>query len=661
MLGKALTTAAAGNAAGEATYVEDVFSTYLHEGTNADQTITNGVNLEEEGGLVWVKNRGFTTNHQLSDTERGLSGTIESSTTSAQYTRQWIKSVSTDGFVLDGSVGGIAGSNDSAYDYASWTFRKAPKFFDVVTYTGNGVAGHTISHNLGSVPGCIIVKSTSNAYEWPVYHRGADSTSPENYRLKLNETNAAATNSVWNNTAPTDTEFTVGTASEINLNGGTFVAYLFAHNDDDGEFGEDSDQDIIKCGSYTGNSSTLPNTISLGFEPQWVMVKKSNGTSDWAIWDIMRGMSLSSNAEALEPNTADAESTTGNIIVYPTADGFEFNDASDFANINGGSYIYIAIRRGPMKTPESGTEVFNPVVYTGDNTSDRLIDTSLVTDAIFVKERNDTQVYGMHVTSRLTDRYYLKTSETAIEIQSSIAFLSPAFDSMSGVFVGNDPAAKLNSDTASNNHVAHAFRRAPGFFDVVAYEGTGSATTINHNLGVAPELMIIKSRDVTRNWAVYAGDETDYLVLNKTDSSTDNDNYWNDTAPTSSVFTVGVDTVVNNSGENYIAYLFATLPGVSKVGSYTGTGADLNVDCGFSSGARYVLVKRTDGAGSWFVWDSARGIVAGNDPYARLNLQTAESTGSDYIDPNSSGFTITSTAIADLNASGGTYIFLAIA
>ena len=120
-------------------------------------------------------------------------------------------------------------------------------------------------------------------------------------------------------------------------------------------------------------------------------------------------------------------------------------------------------------------------------------------------------------------------------------------------------------------------------------------------------------------------------------------------------------SAANASGETYIAYLFATLAGVSKVGSYTGTGADLNVDCGFSSGSRFILIKRTDSTGDWYVWDSLRGITAGNDPYLLLNSTAAEVTSTDYIDPLSSGFTVTSSAPAALNASGGSYIFLAIA
>ena len=100
---------------------------------------------------------------------------------------------------------------------------------------------------------------------------------------------------------------------------------------------------------------------------------------------------------------------------------------------------------------------------------------------------------------------------------------------------------------------------------------------------------------------------------------------------------------------------------MSKVGSYTGTGTTQTINCGFTTGARFVLIKRTDSTGDWYVWDSARGIVAGNDPYIALNTTAAEVTGTDYVDTDNSGFQLSSTAPAALNANGGTYIFLAIA
>ena len=137
--------------------------------------------------------------------------------------------------------------------------------------------------------------------------------------------------------------------------------------------------------------------------------------------------------------------------------------------------------------------------------------------------------------------------------------------------------------------------------------------------------------------------------------------FWNTTTPTSTVFSIGVNANVNTSAVTYVAYLFATCPGVSKVGSYTGTGAAQNINCGFSASARYVLIKRTDSTGDWYVYDSARGISSGNDPYLLMNSSAAEVTGTNYVDTFASGFALTATAPAALNANGGSYIFLAIA
>jgi hypothetical protein len=202
--------------------------------------------------------------------------------------------------------------------------------------------------------------------------------------------------------------------------------------------------------------------------------------------------------------------------------------------------------------------------------------------------------------------------------------------------------------------------------DVVAYTGNGVAgRQVTHNLGVAPELMIVKMRNqFSDNWVVYHSALTagENVFL---DTSTAPSNYGNRLyGPSTTYFTVSSDTSVNNTYSpelTYIAYLFATLAGVSKVGSYTGTGSDLNVDCGFSAGARFILIKRTDSTGDWYVWDSVRGISAGNDPYLLLNTTAAEVTNTDYIDPLSSGFTVTSNASGTVNVSSGSYIFLAIA
>jgi hypothetical protein len=216
--------------------------------------------------------------------------------------------------------------------------------------------------------------------------------------------------------------------------------------------------------------------------------------------------------------------------------------------------------------------------------------------------------------------------------------------------------------------VYYNFVRAPSFFDEVCYTGDGTAgRAITHNLGVTPEWMIVKRRsnnDGAGFWASYsaATGNTQSTQFGNAAAALTNSTFWNNTSPTSTNFTVGTITRVNGSGETYVAYLFATCAGVSKCGSYTGTGTTLQIDCGFTSGARFVLIKRTNLASSdWYVWDSARGIVAGNDPYLLFNSTAAEVTSTDYIDTYSAGFEISSTAPAAINGSGDSFIFLAIA
>jgi len=216
---------------------------------------------------------------------------------------------------------------------------------------------------------------------------------------------------------------------------------------------------------------------------------------------------------------------------------------------------------------------------------------------------------------------------------------------------------------AGNYPLLYSFRRAPGFFDEVCYTGTASNPgVLNHNLTVAPELMIVKTRSNVNYFAIYSSSlgNTKSLLLPDTGAAAVRTT-WNNTSPTSTTFTVENDSRVYFSGYTYVAYLFATVAGVSKVGSYTGTGALQTVACGFTSGARFVLIKRTDSTGDWYVWDSARGITSGNDPYLLINTTAAEITATNYVDTDATGFKVTAAAPAALNASGGTYIFLAIA
>ena len=198
---------------------------------------------------------------------------------------------------------------------------------------------------------------------------------------------------------------------------------------------------------------------------------------------------------------------------------------------------------------------------------------------------------------------------------------------------------------------------------MVAYSGTGSARTIPHSLGVAPEMIWAKKRNNSRDWGTgfaSQGWTKRGPALDQNETSYVTSVLWNNTAPTDSVFSVSGLTHINGSGDTYIAYLFATLAGISKVGSYTGNGSSQTINCGFSAGARFVLIKRTNATGNWMLFDSARGIVSGNDPYVYLDSGSAQITAEDAVDPHNSGFIINQTD-GDQNVSGSTYIFYAIA
>ncbi len=626
----------------DANYIEDVFSTYLYTGNGTSQTITNNIDLSTKGGLVWIKDRTVTENHNLFDTVRGAGYQLITNETGAQGTfdAQRLSAFTTSGF----SVGSRGAVNLNNSNFVSWTFREQPKFFDIVTYTGNG-STQNIAHNLNATVGCIIVKATSSATGWGVYHRSVGNTAG----LVLNGTSRAITDSgFWNNTSPTSTQFTVGSGSAVNTNGVTYVAYLFAH--DSGGFGLSGTDNVISCGSYTGNGSTTGPTVTLGYEPQWILIKNSAGGAagrTWLMIDNMRSMSVTQN-KTLFPNTDEAEATKTS-LVKPTATGFTIGDNDTDVNETGATYIYIAIRRGPMKVPTDATKVFS--ASSGANSTNPVWTTNFPVD-MFIQKGKTSGTTGFTYDRLRGQDYYIQTSSTAAEVSS------PGFQLDSNVGVNNGTSANRT------DRIGWLFRRAPNFFDEVCYTGTGSATTFSHNLGVAPELMIVKRRSASASgWGVYSSalGAGNFLRLDATSASTADTTTWNNTSPTSSVFSVGTDSLTNNSASTYVAYLFATCAGVSKVGSYTGTGTTLQVNCGFTAGARFVLIKRTDSTGDWYVWDTARGIVSGNDPYLLLNSTAAEVTSTDYIDTYSAGFEISSTAPAAINASGGTFIFLAIA
>ena len=650
-----------GGVAAVPNYIEDVFSTYLYN-AGSPKTIVNGIDLAGKGGMVWTKWRSGVygaISNGFWDTARGAKKELVCPSTAGQYT------YSTDGVTSFNSDGFTAVATTDTYDatapdanalFASWTFRKQPKFFDVVTFTGNGTTNN-VAHSLGSAPGCIIVKRTDSAQNWAVYHRG-DGTSQKT-TVSLNTTNAVG----YNGTIPgmTATTFDANwiydyTGTTANQSGGTYVAYLFAHNA--GGFGLTGTDNVISCGSFTTNGSGQA-TVTLGYEPQWLLFKQADGVDNWREFDTMRGWSMTQD-NFLFPNTAGAETASsgwGN----PTATGFTIDSANASK-----TYIYIAIRRGPMKVPTDATKVFAPIARTGTGTNPTVVTSGTNPDLLMSFPRTASPAaYGMCYWDKLRGvTQMLQSANTNAETATSSTYTLQGWQN-----TGNQAGADfidgyLNySGSAYENYL---LTRAPGFFDEVCYTGDGTnGKAYNHNLTVVPELVIVKSRSGTSNWKVLYQPDMRVMSSNTTGAyeSAANTKYYfgNDTidiSPTATQFTVSNGGSLNASGSTYVAFLFASCPGVSKVGSYTGTGATQTISCGFTGGARFVLIKRTDSTGDWYVWDTARGMVAGTDPSLLLNSTAAE-VNANSIYTTTGGFQIVSTA-SGINASGGTYLFMAI-
>jgi hypothetical protein len=611
-------------------YVDDVFSADLYTGTGASLTITNGLDLAGKGGMVWLKSRSGATDHALYDTVRGATSDLTCTSTAAPTTQSTgLTAFNSTGF----TIGALAKLNTSAATNVAWSFRKAPNFFDVVTYTGTGVSGRQVPHSLGSAPGLIIVKridaaTTSN---WAVYQPYAGGPG-QNF---LMETTGAGTAFNYFTASATSSYFSVSNHFNVNGSGATYIAYLFADNATG--FGSDGSQSIIRCGSFSSSAST---TVTLGWEPQLVLVKTYSTTGNWEIHDVERGESFTSSA-TLNPNLTNAETVGTTQNVSPTATGFIVNGTNRADTSS--SCIYVAIRRS-HKPPTSGTNVFNPVLQATSTTAQNK-SYGNGTDLVIVNSRGTT---SKTVWDRLRGPgLFTRTNATTLNTSTTDALLG--FDLQSGVRIGVDSLNVIQSQTGGSVH--YAFTRASGFLDVVVFAGDGTFSTRSHNLGVVPEFILQKSiTGVTSAWGAYTA--TAFGNLNTTAAFTAATN-----ALTASAFTPLADA----SGSSYTAYLFASCTGVSKIGTYTGNGTSITINCGFTAGARFVMIKCTSTTGDWYVWDTARGIVASTDPHTSFNTAVAEVTTDDTIDPDSTGFIVNQLAATNVNVNTATYFYMAIA
>ena len=592
------------------------------------------------GGMVWIKNREDAWGHALFDTERGVTKRLRADTTDAETTlSNSIKSFNTKGFL----IGSDANINTSNEKHASFTFRKAPGFFDVVTYTGSGSA-RTIAHSLASVPGCIMIKRTDSSSDWIVYHR---SVGPEKV-LFLNESDTQYDNATYfNDTAPTSSVFSLKDSTTVNASGGTYVAYLFAH--DEQSFGKAGDASVIKCDSYTGNGSATGPEINLGWEPQWLLIKNAEKSENWLLFDSMRGIVTGGDDARLRANLDHAESTVEDFLnLTPT--GFQINDNGGDLNENGDKIVYLAIRRPDGyvgKPPELGTSVFSLDV--ADGSTDPSFISNFPVDFSFYKQPASSDSW--YTGARLIGTKFLKTDSDAAEATSA----NFTWDYSDG----------WRTTGLSSSWQAWSWKRNAGL-DVVTYTGDGTAgRQLPHGLNAVPEMMWVKRRtngSGGTNWLVYhkglnggSSPEDYYLLLNGNSSEQNATTIWNDTAPTSTHFTVGNNSNMNQTDKETIAFLFASVSGISKVGSYAGSGSSRTISLGFSP--RLLILKNITSADSWYVMDTTRGWGSGNDNYLELNTST-EQGGHDFGAPTSDGFSLPNGNVHH-NQSGQTYIYYA--
>ena len=636
------------------TYVDDIFSTFLYKGTGSTITINNGIDLSGEGGVVFIKRRDSSGAPYVFDTIRGANQAMMTNDQQADFTlSNSLTAFNSNGF----TIGTSSNINTSGATYVGWTLRKADKLFTMGTYTGNGGTSQTISHNLGVTPSMIWVKMTSTNESWYVYHKDMGNGSPQNnaneHQMRLDSYAARSSDQSqwWNDTSPTASQFTVGSSSGLNANNSTFQYYLFAH--DQQEFGENDSHSIFKFGHYQGNGSSLD--INLGYEPQWIFIKCSQGWSnkDWQIIDSMRGAVSDGNDQLLQYNTGAAESSATRLNF--TATGFTVATGDAHFNDNGSQYIYWAIRRPDGyvgKPPELGSEVFS--MNSGANSGAPLFDSTHVVDYQFVRNINST--WNWETGARLigSKQVYLNTTGAETNIDPN----GWKYDYMNGWHT---------NASGISNYMCWMFKRHAGF-TVCTWEGDGVAgRQIAHDMNKTVEMLWLKNRSSSsHNWMCYhkglnggTNPEDYFLRLNTADAEGSSSTYLNSTAPTSTNITLGSINAINANGSDFIAMLFASVDGISKVGYFDGSDSNQTITTGFQP--RFLIIKNVTTGGEgywWYVFDTVRGWdVSSGVKYLTLDRNTAQADTLNMSgNPTSTGFSLTGNK-GGTNDAGQKYIY----
>ena len=329
-----------------------------------------------------------------------------------------------------------------------------------------------------------------------------------------------------------------------------------------------------------------------------------------------------------------------------------------------------------MAIIDKPSDYFNTKLYTGTGSSHAITGVGFAPNWVWLKRRDTSgNNYVFDTVRGATQRLITNDpASDAVDNASLTAFGSDGFtvntetdlNANSGTFVSwNWKAGTSVSGTSTGSGTGKAYSgsvNTTSGFSIIKYLGNGSSGhTIPHHLSAVPQFIVVKSLDRGTNWITYQAPlgAGKFLRLNQTNAESTSSSRWNDTTPTSTVFTVGNDGDLNNNDENYIAYIIANVQGYSKIGSYTGNG---NADGPFTYlgfKPAFVMIKRTDVSKNWYINDNLRDGYNNDNPYLSPNL-TAAGTGGTEIDLLSNGFKITASGTGH-NQSGGTYIYMAFA